>query len=644
MTTPLRVLMVEDSENDAELVLRELRRGGFDVTALRVESRAGMVEALDTREWDVVVSDYSLPSFDAPSAYKVLRARELDLPFIIVSGTVGEDIAVEAMKLGVHDYLLKGRLTRLAPAIEREVRDAATRRSRRETERALQASELRLRRLAESGVVGIAVAEESGLVVEANDAFLGTVGYSRDDLESGLVRWTTLTEGGALEAAADEQLRAKGAARPWEREYERKDGSRVPVLVAVASLDATRTISLCLDLTERKRLEEQLRRAQKMEAIGSLAGGVAHDFNNLLSVILSYAGLLLGDMTPGDPAMADLEEIRKAGERAADLTRQLLAFSRQQVMQPRLIDMNHVVSGLEKMLRRLLGEDIDFSLLTAHHVGKIHADPGQVGQVIMNLVVNARDAMPRGGKLSIETADVTLDAGYAAQHVDVAPGDYVMLAVTDSGTGMDAATLGHIFEPFFTTKETGKGTGLGLATVYGIVKQSGGHVWVYSEPGEGTTFKAYFPRASASAVASAVSVPPSLATLRGTETVLLVEDDQQVRTIVRSVLRRAGYNVLEAQNGGEALLVCEKYEGKLHLLLTDVVMPRMSGREVAERLGPLRPQMKVLYVSGYTENAIVHHGVLDSGVAFLPKPITPDALLRKVREVLDAPHGGAPGS
>jgi len=638
LTAPLRALLVEDSATDAKLVVEELQRTGRSVEFQRIESPDAMRAALETRTWDVVISDWSMPKFGAPAALAILKETGLDLPFVIVSGSVGEEAAVEAMRSGAHDYVLKDRLARLLPAIERELREVEVRRARSNSERALRASETRLRRLVEAGIVGTVVADGFGRILEANGAFLAMIGYASEDVDVGRLDWHTITapEWHHVEISIGEQLETHGFASPCETELVRKDRSKVPALVAIARLDGSESISLTLDLSERRRLEEQVRQAQKMEAVGRLAGGVAHDFNNVLSVIISYAELIERDLTPDEPLRADIGEISKAALRATDLTRQLLAFSRQQVLEAKVVDLNQSISGMARMLHRLLGADIELTILPASGLWNVKVDPGQVGQVVMNLAVNARDAMPEGGKLTIETSNVEVDSDYAHVHHDVAPGSYVMLAVTDTGVGIDKEMQARIFEPFFTTKE--KGTGLGLATVFGIVKQSGGHIWVYSEPSRGTTFKVYLPRVSGAAEVRA-SEPPPPEDRRGSETILLVEDDDQVRALARDILRRAGYVVLEAPNGGEALLICEQHGAKIDLLVTDVILPRMSGRQLAERLASLRPEMKVLFMSGYTDDTVLHHGVLDSGVAYLQKPLTPTSLRRKVREVLRSGDG-----
>jgi two-component system cell cycle sensor histidine kinase/response regulator CckA len=389
-----------------------------------------------------------------------------------------------------------------------------------------------------------------------------------------------------------------------------------------------------MDVTAKLRLEEQLREAQRMESIGRLAGGVAHDFNNLLTVINGYADMTLHEVNPADPLHSNLTEIRNAGERAAELTRQLLALSRKQLLQPRIFLLNSLIVDGAKTLQRLLGEDIQLVTILDPNLGQVKADPGQMNQVILNVAINARDAMPQGGTLTLETKNVVLDESYAHMHLSLAPGAYVMLGISDTGHGMDTATLSRVFEPFFTTKELGRGTGLGLSTVYGIVKQSGGSIWVYSEPGHGTTFKIYLPR-----VDEPISQPEDQAAevghLRGSETILVVEDEESVRKLTSEALRKYGYEIIEAANAGEALLACERREGSLPLMITDVVMPQMSGRELADRLHVLRPEMKVLYMSGYTDDAIVRHGLLSPTVFFLQKPFTPSVLAQKVRQVLD---------
>ena len=394
-----------------------------------------------------------------------------------------------------------------------------------------------------------------------------------------------------------------------------------------------------LDVTERKQLEEQLLQAQKMEAIGQLAGGIAHDFNNMLSAIMGFTGVVQRELSRGDPLQQDLAQVILAAERAAGLTRQLLAFSRKQVLEPRVLEPNALIGTVERLLRRLIGEHVDLRLRLDPALGRVKADAGQVEQVIMNLVVNARDAMPGGGVLTVATANVDVDAGDARQRIEVVPGAYVVVAVSDTGMGMDRATQARIFEPFFTTKELGKGTGLGLSTVYGIVQQSGGHVRVSSEPGRGSTFEVYLPRTEEPGPPAAAPAPPGREArpLVGGETLLVVEDEPLVRALAAQVLERQGYRVLPACDGGEALLQCEIHREEIHLVLSDVVMPGMSGRQLAGRLGRVRPGLRVVYMSGYTEEAFVHHGVLEAGTRLLEKPFTPEALLDFVRRALDEP-------
>jgi two-component system cell cycle sensor histidine kinase/response regulator CckA len=481
----------------------------------------------------------------------------------------------------------------------------------------------------------LCVAGFDGFFKQLNPAWSKTLGWPEREL---LKRpWLDFVhpEDHMATTAAGERLQRGLPVVQFENRFQCLDGSYRWISWNSFPLPEEKLIfGVARDVTEKRHMEEQLLKAQKMEAVGRLAGGVAHDFNNLLTAIMGYSEIMKMDLKPEDPLSFSLEEIIKATNRGASLTNQLLAFSRKQILQPQAINLNTTIMNIREMLQRLIGEDIDLATYLEEKVGLVKADPSQIDQILMNLAVNARDAMPQGGKLTLETANADLDDSYCQNHVGVTPGAYVMLAVSDNGSGMDAETLSRIFEPFFSTKETGKGTGLGLATVYGIVRQSGGHIWVYSEPGKGTTFKVYLPRVEESAEEQQLKAAAPT-TLEGTETILVAEDDAALRQLIAKALRRYGYKVLEAAHGGEALLLCEKEKVPIHLMLTDVVMPKISGRDLAERLKPSHPEMKVLYMSGYTENAIVHHGVLNSDVNFILKPFKVLALLQKVREVLD---------
>ncbi|HVH68611.1 MAG TPA: PAS domain S-box protein [Gemmatimonadales bacterium] len=510
---------------------------------------------------------------------------------------------------------------------------------RRQAETALRESEERYRTLVEGVRDVIFALSPEGTITSLNPAFETITGWRREEWVGQpferLVHPEDLPH--ALELLGQV---VRGELRPVSQFRVRtaRGDHRMVEFSATPQLLEQRLIGILgigRDVTERVQLEQQLRQAQKMEAVGRLAGGIAHDFNNILTAITGYADLLLDDLSPADPRRQDVAEVRKASERAAGLTRQLLAFSRQQVLQPKIIDINALVGDLEKMLGRLLGEDVELSTRLDPAAGRVKADAGQLEQVLMNLAVNARDAMPQGGRLMLETSNADLSAGYAADHYPAQPGPYVMIAVTDTGTGMSEETQAHMFEPFFTTKEKGKGTGLGLATVYGIVKQSGGFIWVYSELGHGSTFKIYLPRVADATERAGATAPPLERAPRGTETVLLAEDETPVRAIARQVLERQGYTVLEAPTAEKALAIAAQYSGAIHLLLTDVIMPGMNGRELATRLAHVRPETRVIFMSGYTDDTVMRHGVLELGSTYVQKPFAPDAIARKVREVLD---------
>jgi PAS domain S-box-containing protein len=643
MPEPTRILVVDDAPEYAAMVVELLRasdewQNATTTTALSYEEALRLLLA---QRFDIALFDYMLGARDGLSLLREVRRRGVDTAVVFLTGRGAEEIAVEAMKAGASDYLSKSNVS--VETLERAVRHAfalhAQERQRKQAEEALRANEERFRALVENSSDGLLLIDREGRVTYTTPASERQFGWKPEQMVGRSVfDFLDPDDRDAVGVRMAEALRQPGRVVTAEGRFHHADGSwRIMEGVAVNRLTdrSVRAIIVNVrDLTDRRKLEVQLRQSQKMEAIGQLAGGVAHDFNNLLTAILGYCNLMLDDMPLDNPLRTDLEEIRSAGERAAALTRQLLAFSRRQMLQPQIVDINAIVRQLEKLLRRLLSADVELVTALAPVVPGIKVDPVSLEQLLMNLAVNARDAMPLGGRLTIETAVVDLDSDYATTHAGVISGRYVMLAVSDTGEGMDEATRSRIFEPFFTTREQGRGSGLGLATVYGLVKQSGGHIWVYSEPGHGTVFKVYLPQADAPKPTSTADQEQRPASKAGWETVLLVEDENAVRALAREVLRRHGYVVLEARHGVDALRVAERHHDDIHLMVTDVVMPHMGGRELAERLAAARPQMKVLFMSGYTDQAISDRH-LTPGSAFLQKPFTPEAFARKVRNVLD---------
>jgi PAS domain S-box-containing protein len=767
---PLQVLLIEDTDADAQLVVHAMKQvdGGADVEV--VSTRKEFTERLARYTYDLVLADYRLPGWTGMDALLELRRLGFDTPLILVTGALGDELAIECVKAGAADYVLKENLGRLTIAamravLDKRARDESSRAQQlmknaqqhaleheerflqlaesidelffvmnakhtetlyinpafekiwgrscqslyddpksfleaipaddrerlvlymgriqrgenpgkieyrvlrsdgetrwllahaapirneqgevyriagvaldvtesRKAESALEESGERFRKLAQASFDAILITQD-GLVYDVNRCHADMFGYS--SVEEVIGR--PITDFVAEESLADVQRRfANNIEGTYQLVGLGKDGRRILLeATGVTHVIGGRParITALRDMTERRSLEDQFHRAQKMEAVGRLAGGIAHDFNNLLTVIMSYTDMLSEGLAVQDPRTEDLDQIRKAAVTAASLTRQLLAFSRHQVIEPRLVNLSDVVLMSNKMLHRLIGEDIDVVTTITKDPVAVMIDPGQLEQVIMNLAVNARDAMPRGGRLTLETAVVKIDAEYARDQWLANSGRFAMLAVTDTGVGMDEATLARIFEPFFTTKEVGKGTGLGLATVFGIIKQSNGFIRVSSEVGRGSTFRIYLPLVDKpteryDGQAELVQLPV------GTETVLLAEDAAAVRAAARQILERYGYTVLEAPSGRDALNIALKRQSPIHLLLTDVVMPEMSGRDLAEQICELRPSAKVLYMSGYTDDAVVLQGILSAEIPYLQKPFSPATLARKVREVLDA--------
>jgi len=696
-----RVLVVEDSFTQAHVIAGALTAAGY---AVQVASDAAKgFRHLGDSSFDLVISEIVMPGMTGFELCRKIKDQpeHAHVPVILITALTNPLDVIHGLECGADGFITKP--YQIGSLVER-VKNLLTTRAMRtdgksdevvfrgtkftinsqktqildllvttfedivQTNRQLQASQAELkaakaqietyacqlegqvrssedkyRNLMEQANDAIFILDPLGAILEVNRRAEEILGQPRGCL---LERpFESLVPAAELEKERSQfqQLLAGTAVKASNIHFQRAGGELAAVDLSASVVEIGRERILFViahDVADRNRLEKQLHQAQKMEAIGRLAGGIAHDFNNLLTVITGYGEILLGSMKPDDPVRELIAEIKNAGDRATSLTRQLLAFSRQQVIEPKMLDLNLVVKEIERMLCRVIGEDIELSCALDSPAGQVRADPGQIVQVLMNLAVNARDAMPQGGKLTIALCNVELDENFARLHNEVGPGPYVMLSLSDTGCGMDKPTQSRIFEPFFTTKEFGKGTGLGLATVYGIVKQSNGYIYVDSEPGQGTTFKIYLPQVDAEPVAGAAANGQSpKGALAGTETILLVEDEKPVREITRKILTMRGYEVLEACHGVEALQISARHKKPIHLLITDVVMPHMGGRDLAARVTALHPETRVLFISGYTDDAVVRHGIIEAEAGFLQKPFTLDALTNKVRSALDGAVG-----
>ncbi len=642
MSSPLRVLHLEDDQSYSSLVQSQLTAEGFAPEMLCVETREAFLAGLESGNHDLIIADYCLPRYNGLEALKLAQQKRPETPILLVSGTIGEEAAIASLKAGATDYVLKHWPERLIPAIRRALREAEERKSRLRAEAALKSSEVRFHSIWEHSVDGMRLTDEHGTIIAVNQAFCALAGMDREELEG---RPFTVTQADGHDAESElaayrKRFQERTVTLREEREMIFRTGKAVDLERSEALVEShgqrTMLLSLFRDVTERKHLEEQLRHSQKMEAIGRLAGGVAHDFNNILTVIQGHASLLQSSGTVPEAMAGSMEQISRAADRAASLTRQLLTFSRRQLMQPKQLDLNAVLNNTTRMLGRILGEDIALEFNYSPTVPLVLADEGMMEQTLLNLAVNSRDAMPAGGRLIIAISIVDMDAQAMHHHPERLAGRFACLRVRDTGCGVEPDALPHIFEPFFTTKAVGKGTGLGLATVYGIIKQHRGWIEVESPPGHGTTFDLFLPCAAESVPAStepAIEAPPP----GGTETILVVEDELPVREVVSKVLTGTGYRVLQATNGLEALATWAQNKEKIDLLLTDIVMPDgLNGRDLAEKLQAEKSGLRVIFTSGYSANIVGKDFTVQDGLNFLQKPYPPKKLLRLIRQCLDA--------
>jgi PAS domain S-box-containing protein len=628
---PASILIVDDDPGTLQSIGDVLERRGHAVRTA-TQARAAL-ELLTDRSVDAAILDLHLPDVSGLVLLQAIKTSAPATEVIIITDQASATTAIEAINSGAFGYVTKPfKMDHLMATIDKAL-------AKQRAERALWERTRSLETLIDAAAVAIVALDAAGRVTTWSRAAERMFGWKEHEVLGHSVPTIPDARRAEFDQAAARNL--QGEATLYESHRRRKDGTLIDVLSSTAPIiDAeglvSGTLAVVIDITERKQLEEQLRQAMKMEGIARLAGGISHDFNNLMTVISVRCHLVLGQLPADHPNRRDIKIIGDAGDRAASLTRQLLAFSRSQILDATVLDINDVISDMKALLEPVLREDVDLIMDLDPSTGQVTADRGQLEQIILILAINARDAMPEGGQFTIGTRNVELDDAYVRRHVDARPGPHVVLTVSDSGTGMDAATRARIFEPFFTTKDIGKGRGLGLAAAYGIIHQSHGHITVDSEPGQGTTFRIYLPRPEAGATVEAAIEPSGLP--RGTETVLLVEDEPSFRALARELLEMLGYTVLESEDVSHALRIAEGHAGTIHLLITDVVMPRMNGRTLAKAVQGFRPDIKVLYMSGYTDNVIIHEGILDPGTPFLQKSFTPSKLARKVREVLDPPH------
>jgi PAS domain S-box-containing protein len=633
MSAPLKVLVVEDSETDAELLLHALARNGYKPTARRVDNLTDLEAAISQDHWDLIIADYVLPQFSGLEALKVVQRKGLDIPFLIVSGKIGEEVAVEALKAGAHDYLLKDRLTRLGPAIDRELREAAARRQRRQADLALRESEERYRRLVESSPEATFICA-AGHFVYVNPACVQLFGaHSPIDLIG--KPYLDLVDPNYRDLVTEHlRLTLQGADGPlMEQRILRLDGTSVLVEVIARSISYHREKAvqiICRDISVRKSAEEQVQHGERMDAVARLAGGVANDFNNLLAVITGYAGLIKSALAPEDRLQNDVEQITRSADRAFALTQELLALSRKQAMRVAPMNLNAMLTKHQGLLARVLGEKIELHTNLAPDLSLMNGDEAQIENMLMNLAVRARDTMSEGGRLVFQTRNLTLEDKMRLPLNELRAGDFICLTVADNGPGVPKEAQGHVFEPFYLSSAARAGAGLALATVYATVKQHGGHISYSGQEGAGSTFRIFFPRLPA----------PTLArTADSNGTILLVEDEDPLREFGRVVLRRAGYQVIEACDGPEAILRCEQDKPPISLIFTDVIMPAMSGPELARRLQKSYPGVPVLYTSGYTRSVVVENGLQSPEFEFLQKPYTSQELLHRLQQILAAPKG-----